>query len=188
MRQSLASRGREPGRRVREDIDDRVQIEDIPDEGLLLHLRRAPAWIDVGVPLIGDIDAWMLLFKINRDVTADVEGTATLQLQCGRCLKEFEQRVQMHFRQMFLPLKQEELEQETELDADDLGVTFYRTPEIALQDLIREELILDVPLQPLCDEDCPGLCPTCGADLSAGACSCAPATRDPRFSALAGLL
>jgi DUF177 domain-containing protein len=188
MKPSIERRGRDLGLRVHEEFEDLVPIDEIPEQGMLLHLKRGPSWVEVGVPVLGDIEGWLLLFKIGRDVTADVEGTAKLQLQCGRCLKDFEFPIAMQFRQMYLPLKEEELEDETEVDGDDLGVTFYRIPEIALDELVREEIILAIPLQPLCHEDCPGLCPKCGADLAAGPCSCATRATDPRLSALAGLL
>jgi uncharacterized protein len=187
MRHALERRGLELGLRAREEFDDLLRIEDVPPEGLLLHLRRGPNWVEIGAPVVGDIESWLLIFKIGRDVTVDLEGHATLRLECGRCLKEFDFPVPMELRQMYLPLKEDELEDETELDADDLGVTFYRTPEIALNELVREELILAIPLQPLCHKNCPGLCPRCGADLASAACSCAARDPDPRLSALAAL-
>ncbi len=55
---------------------------------------------------------------------------------------------------------------------------------IDLELLAREALVLDLPLAPLCREDCRGLCPTCGADLNQGDCDCPPAEVDPRWAAL----
>jgi uncharacterized protein len=56
--------------------------------------------------------------------------------------------------------------------------------EIDLDPLIREEVLLALPLAPLCEAACQGICPTCGADLNEGPCGCAPAARDPRWAAL----
>src|SRR5215218_4717895 len=55
---------------------------------------------------------------------------------------------------------------------------------VDLEPLAREALVLDLPLAPLCREDCRGLCPTCGADLNLGDCDCPPADIDPRWAAL----
>ena len=55
---------------------------------------------------------------------------------------------------------------------------------VDLEPLARESLILDLPLAPLCRDDCRGLCPTCGADLNQGACDCPVETVDPRWAAL----
>lgn len=56
--------------------------------------------------------------------------------------------------------------------------------QVDLEPLARESLILDLPLAPLCSEDCRGLCPTCGADLNQGDCGCPPADADLRWAAL----
>jgi uncharacterized protein len=56
--------------------------------------------------------------------------------------------------------------------------------KVDLEPLARETLVLDLPLAPLCRDDCRGLCPTCGADLNRGDCDCPPAEADPRWAAL----
>jgi len=53
--------------------------------------------------------------------------------------------------------------------------------------ILIEQLQLNVPMKPLCRADCRGLCPDCGADLNAGACSCAETRADPRWGSLAAL-
>ena len=53
--------------------------------------------------------------------------------------------------------------------------------------MLREQVILDAPMQPLCREDCRGLCPQCGTNLNTDACACAPAWEDPRLAALKAL-
>jgi len=55
---------------------------------------------------------------------------------------------------------------------------------VDLEPLARESLILDLPLVPLCEPDCRGLCPTCGADLNLGDCACPPDDVDLRWAAL----
>ncbi len=56
--------------------------------------------------------------------------------------------------------------------------------ELDLEPMVRELLLLELPLAPLCREDCAGLCPTCGADRNEGACGCAQRPVDPRWQAL----
>ncbi len=56
--------------------------------------------------------------------------------------------------------------------------------KVDLEPLARESLILDLPLVPLCKDDCRGLCATCGKDLNTGDCDCAPAGADVRWAAL----
>ncbi len=59
--------------------------------------------------------------------------------------------------------------------------------ELDLVPMVREVLVLDAPVVPLCRDDCKGLCPHCGTDLNTGACGCAPAPADDRWAALDGL-
>lgn len=56
--------------------------------------------------------------------------------------------------------------------------------QLDLAPMVREEVLLGVPDAPLCRDDCPGLCPTCGADLAAGPCACPTEVRDERWAVL----
>ncbi|MEP7048389.1 MAG: DUF177 domain-containing protein [Ilumatobacteraceae bacterium] len=59
--------------------------------------------------------------------------------------------------------------------------------QVDLARMVRENILLDAPVAPLCRPDCAGLCPTCGIDLNAGTCDCVSAVADPRWDALAEL-
>ena len=69
-------------------------------------------------------------------------------------------------------------------DEEDEETYPLRGELLDLQPLIRDALLLELPLAPLCSEDCQGLCPTCGADLNDGPCDCDHAPSDPRWAAL----
>jgi len=69
-----------------------------------------------------------------------------------------------------------------ELNAGELGLSFYRGEEISLEPLIREQALLALPTRPLCDENCRGLCPRCGADLNESECRCHDTHVDPRMA------
>ncbi|MBU6317180.1 MAG: DUF177 domain-containing protein [Acidobacteria bacterium] len=56
--------------------------------------------------------------------------------------------------------------------------------QIDLKPVAREAVLLDAPTTPLCDPECKGLCPTCGANLNEATCQCAPPPADPRWAAL----
>ena len=59
--------------------------------------------------------------------------------------------------------------------------------QIDLAEMIRENVLLEAPLAPLCRPDCAGLCPTCGIDLNSGSCDCVTVATDPRWEALSQL-
>lgn len=74
-----------------------------------------------------------------------------------------------------------ELYQETVTDPDAFPL---EGEQLDLEPMVREVLVLDAPLTPLCRPDCAGLCPQCGTDLNTGSCACTAAPADPRWSAL----
>jgi uncharacterized protein len=96
--------------------------------------------------------------------------------ECRRCAKPISGVTRAEF--------QEQFENNAPPDSD---VYPMRQDQLDLELVSREAILLDLPLAPLCREDCAGLCDTCGADLNEGACSCAPEVADPRWSALDAL-
>jgi uncharacterized protein len=79
---------------------------------------------------------------------------------------------------------QEEFDAAASVDGDTYPM---KHDQVDLELVAREAILLDLPLAPLCREDCAGLCNSCGADLNDGACSCAPEVADPRWAALDAL-
>lgn len=130
-------------------------------------------------------------FDVDRDedrFRLAGEVVSTIELTCSRCLEPFRMPVRATFDLHYLPQVQNAGEGELEVQEDDLATAFYEDEAIDLADLIREQLYLALPMKPLCDELCRGLCPTCGKDLNAGACGCTSDWDDPRLAPLKRLL
>jgi uncharacterized protein len=109
-----------------------------------------------------------------------------IDLVCGRCLVSYPSTVDSAFRIFFRKetARQGEVEDETELCDDDLISSTYSGDEIDLAHEIEEQVAMEIPFKPLCDEECKGLCPTCGADLNTASCSCRKEPINLKFSAL----
>jgi DUF177 domain-containing protein len=103
-------------------------------------------------------------------VTGTVEGA--WEGPCRRCLRPVEGLLKVDVQELF---------ESTPRDGESYPLGHDR---VDLEPLARESLILDLPLVPLCREDCRGLCATCGADLNEGDCGCLPAAADVRWAAL----
>ena len=73
-----------------------------------------------------------------------------------------------------------------ELSDDDMDVSYYDGNEFDMAEVVREHLLLALPMNPLCAEACAGLCDQCGADLNEAACGCEEPV-DPRLAALADI-
>jgi uncharacterized protein len=111
-----------------------------------------------------------------------------LELTCSRCVEPFEVPVDSTFDLRYVPQAQNDGEGEREIADDDLTTAFYRDGVLDLADLLREQFMLVLPMKPLHDEACRGLCPECGANLNRTDCGHAPAWEDPRLAPLKGLL
>jgi len=133
--------------------------------------------------------------------------TTTLELACSRCLEPFEIPVDAALDLTFVPAVEpakpaaetaaparakktprhghEDVELDgTEVADDDLGLSEYSGDEIDLGQMMREQFYLALPMKPLCQQDCKGLCPVCGKNRNRETCSCESTWVDPRFEVL----
>jgi uncharacterized protein len=109
---------------------------------------------------------------------------ASVEVFCDRCLAPISISVDEVFDLLYLPPLKLEQEEEIELAEDDLRVGFYQGDEVDLDDLVREQIELALPIRRLCREDCRGLCPQCGTNLNEAECFCQAEVLDPRWEAL----
>ncbi len=110
--------------------------------------------------------------------------TATLKCDCGRCLEPFTVPVDTKIDVMLLPSAHNTGEAEQEVAEDDLGVSYYKDDVVDLGELMREQFYLALPMKPLCQEECRGLCALCGINRNRETCTCETTWVDPRMEAL----
>lgn len=113
---------------------------------------------------------------------------AALRLSCGRCLEDYTFPVDAPFDVLYLPHSANAGEGEVEVEDEDLTTAYYRDEQIDLAQLVREQFYLAIPMKPLCQEGCRGLCVHCGTNLNSGSCNCAQEWTDPRLESLRSLL
>ncbi len=176
----------------------RLDLKDIGDSGL--------SWEFSGefddFPLLLDLQGQeeqlftdRLVFKLHLQKSGqivEVDGSfATwVALTCGHCLQPFEQRVAGDFTLTFTPLIKDSATdevEELELDADELGIVYYKDEILDLLQPLQEQVVMALPIAPLCSEGCQGLCLECGCDLNEEPCTCEKKLFDNKFTALAGL-
>ena len=125
--------------------------------------------------------------RSGQEVELRGELHAKVQSVCSRCLKPVELPIHAEFAERFVPAVSWGAEEQHELQEEDLNLAVFDGEAIELNDLVREEILLAMPAQILCQEDCQGLCPTCGIDWNAGSCQCAGADGDSRWEKLKDL-
>ena len=133
--------------------------------------------------------------QLDFDIQKDKEkfrlvGSAQteLELTCSRCLEPFRLPVDAPFDLRFLPASELAEEDEREVQDEDLDTSYYRDDQIDLNELLREQFYLALPMKPLCRDECKGLCPQCGTNWNTGTCTCTTGWGDPRLAALKGLV
>jgi len=94
------------------------------------------------------------------------------------------QKVARHFDLLYRPLGTDAGHEELSVTVAEAEIGYYQGEGLLLEDAVREQVLLSVPLKVVCREECKGLCPTCGKNRNAESCGCAPPLGDPRWSAL----
>lgn len=127
--------------------------------------------------------------RTGLDVQLSAECTLRLQTGCAACLKNFELDVPVVFSLTLKPRPQSDgpLPEELELSREDLEECFYEGDTIDLEEILREQIILALPMYPRCTPECKGLCPVCGVDLNHETCNCRREEVDPRLAVLKAL-
>lgn len=151
-----------------------------------------PCWEDeeAGVRCVGSVSGNIEFSNTGRLMIARGRLSARLELECGRCLTKFETPVETNIEEEFeLPNYQaaDERIEEEEPEAPSETEPLFVDNIFDLSEFIRQSLVLSVPIQPLCDTMCKGLCEQCGQNLNLEACECPRETESP-FAALASLL
>ena len=110
-----------------------------------------------------------------------LEGTigAVVERSCGRCLKAYTAKYTGDFKEKFYPLGTEGIGEDELVFTDDF---------VDITETVREALLLSIPIQSLCRQDCRGLCHVCGADNNEIDCDCKAQVINPKFAALQSLL
>ncbi len=117
---------------------------------------------------------------------------AKLELDCSRCLDAFVLAVDREFDLRFLPSTAVDAakaeDEETEVEEDDVSLTYYRDEQIDLIEVLREQFYLALPMKPLCLPACKGICPQCGTNRNLAPCDCNPQAGGPRMAGLKTLI
>jgi len=163
----------------------KVQVSEITDEGLDLEFQET---VKVSIPLLSPVKALLRIEKVGSEVLAQGQATTRMELQCSRCLRNFPKDMDMKIDVVYHPVEELRGEERHEVREDELDMGFYRDDELDIRDLVVEQILLNVPMKPLCSETCRGICPKCGADMNVNPCTCEQKETDPRLAVLKKLL
>jgi uncharacterized protein len=145
------------------------------------------------VPFAGPVQGDVELTHVNNGIVARACLHAPLTLECSRCLEPFVTDLDLSFAERYVSTHDVYTGvpvHEAEEDEDDEDVyTLNPRHELDLHEAVRQQAVMNVPMQPLHAADCAGICPTCGVNWNEQTCACRESTPvDPRLAALGSLL
>ena len=167
-----------------------VDVTSLKDAQTSFDFQIAPNKIDLEGEAIKLNDAVSIEGNLRRGIAqTSVQGkiSARIEAECSRCLQVADVSLDFPFEAVFVTAENYTQEKEAELRTDDLEVSVFEGDKIDLTELAREQILLNLPSQVLCREDCQGLCQKCGANLNLIDCNCEEEKIDPRWSALKNL-
>ena len=144
----------------------------------------APADLGIDVLLVPEgspVDIDLRLEAVMEGVLVTGTARAALEGECARCLEPIHDDVEARFQELYVYI-----EHQTSHDEDD-DVSRLQDDLVDLEPQLRDAVVLELPFQPMCEPDCPGLCPECGARLAEDPDHSHEAPIDPRWAGLADL-
>ncbi|MEW2380872.1 YceD family protein [Micromonospora sp. NPDC047707] len=156
--------------------------------GALRTVKRVvPAPADLGVELIGvpegaDLDLDLRLESVSEGVLVSGTVSGPIKGECSRCLREIDDTVAVPIQELYAYENST-----TDMTADEDEVGRMQGDLIDLEPALRDAVVLTLPTNPLCREDCPGLCPDCGVAWDELPADHSHQQVDPRWAALSQL-
>ena len=167
----------------------KIAVASLGDRPVELHVTERPAEVGLeqdDVVFDAPVEVSVKVTRMQEDVLA--EGTARTRARgaCSRCLADVEFDLAGEFKALYVPEHGAYAKRADRRDFEwgDQRVNFYTQLTIDLASEIRQCLLLEIPMKPLCRPDCAGLCTRCGENLNEGPCQCAPEPEDGLWSAL----
>jgi uncharacterized protein len=153
--------------------------------------RTVPAPADLGIEVLhvapgAQVELDLRLEAVMEGVLVTGTATADLEGECVRCLDPIVETLDVSFQELYVYDDSRDSRDQPSDEEDD-GVSMLEDDLLDLEPLLRDAVVLALPFQPLCEEDCPGLCTECGAQLREDPDHTHEAPIDPRWAALGSL-
>jgi DUF177 domain-containing protein len=124
----------------------------------------------------------------GRDIVEDIRivGRVSIEIEthCARCLEAVDNKVAEEFDLVYRPQGVDARGDEASINQAETEIGYYQGEGLLLEDVLKEQILLALPVKQVCNAACKGLCPQCGTNLNTGSCHCVNAVPDPRWLAL----
>ena len=167
-----------------------VDLSQIKDAQTSFDFTFDPSAIDLESETEKLVDNTIVRGKVKKGIVqTDVEGQieTRVEIECSRCLGTVEHDLNFEFNAAFIEPENYTQEKEAVVSPEDLEVSIFEGDRIDLKELVREQILLNIPEQVFCSENCKGFCQKCGANRNLIDCKCEDKEIDPRWAALKNL-
>lgn len=171
-----------------------IRVRDLAAETLNFDEKFGPGTIDFGpdirqqTPLVSDGRAELIEEHGDKVTIPDIRlvgrFSTQLELRCARCLDPVELAVGTSFDLLYRPLGAVRMPDESSIGPADTEIGYYQGDGLLLEDVLKEQVLLAVPLKEVCRNECKGICAGCGRNLNLESCACSEPVADPRWTAL----
>ncbi len=175
----------------------KIHIDDIPEQGLRLDLGHCEDIIKEALQELAESDAFQVspflkgdirILADEKQITMFGEIQAQLHMSCSRCLKNFQSSQFLDVSLVWNRCQGPGTQDGDYPEEDEDGIPYIDGEEFDPGEAILQEILLSVPMKPLCDESCPGLCSVCGGLLNSTECVCSKEKPvDPRWDKIKDL-
>jgi uncharacterized protein len=149
-----------------------------------------PGQLDFGDAGISQVSALRvqgsaeLLAHTGGEIRIQGKLAVELEAECDRCLGRARFPLESSYDLFYRPMSHIAREEEVEIDEGEAEIGFFEGGGMQLEDILREQVMLLMPMQRVCAEACRGICPVCGCNRNETACECKVEAADDRWGAL----
>jgi uncharacterized protein len=174
------------------------KVSELEREPIEFDLELPPGKVDLGdeAKQQGNLATSGLAEVIHehrgpKEIVADIrlrgKFAGRFEVPCARCVEPVDIPLAAEFDLIFRPVDADTEAAERSITPVETEIGYYQRDSLLLEDVLREQVLLTLPVRTLCKPDCKGLCPRCGQNRNSQECSCDEGPADPRWEALSGL-
>lgn len=166
----------------------KIDVKDLREDLSSLQLQQTPQELRLVFErgnFVDPVEVELTSRKIGDDFVFTGKARTEVELECSRCLENYQHDLEAKL-DFLVRAGIDHFEIEYQDQAEPL--IFPGNQFFSIDSLVKETILLNLPLKPLCSEDCKGLCTVCGVNLNALSCQCKRDDLDPRWEKLKNLL
>lgn len=167
-----------------------IALKELAIQPIVISQALEPGVVDLRSPDFrqsGPLTVEAVASLVSEEIRIQGRLAVRIDTECSRCLERMPIAVEKEFDLFYRahksrsPVKRDE---EIELKRPELDVGFYVGVGLEFNDALREQILIEMPMKPVCNPACQGLCPQCGVNLNTSYCSCSRENVDPRWTGL----